>query len=82
MPRDLDDAIETKRNYRLIFWLGCEEDMNLHYVVITRAKKACFLCSSTRRIGTDRESGELVNRQSNLSEFLATNGLSAFRRDL
>lgn len=50
------------------------QDRNLHYVGITRARKACFLCTSTRRLNA-----EGVVRQGTPSRFLAENGLPALR---
>jgi DNA helicase-2/ATP-dependent DNA helicase PcrA len=51
-----------------------EQDSNLHYVGITRARKACFLCSSTRRFNS---SGQ--EKAGNPSEFLFLNDLAALR---
>ncbi|MEJ6519883.1 ATP-dependent helicase [Shewanella bicestrii] len=47
-----------------------EQDLNLHYVGITRAKKACILAYSSRRINGDGE-----NRQGQPSQFLNLPGL-------
>jgi superfamily I DNA/RNA helicase len=49
------------------------QDLHLHYVGITRAKKCCVLCTSTQRTG---KTG-LVSAED--SEFLQINGLAALR---
>lgn len=46
-----------------------EQDANLHYVGITRARKACFMCTADQRVNS---CGEV--RQAHLSEFLSING--------
>jgi len=53
------------------------QDLNLHYVGITRAKKCCVLALSKQRINTSNET-----KRGNPSEFLAHNGLAGFRRDI
>lgn len=50
------------------------QDLNLHYVGITRAKHACILCTSTER---HRSNGDKVSAEN--SEFLTRNGLSSNR---
>lgn len=45
-----------------------EQDINLHYVGITRARKACFLCTANQRVNNK---GEL--KQAHPSEFLSFN---------
>lgn len=51
-----------------------EQEANLHYVGITRAKKACFLCYSSQRIKSD---GKVSNTSP--SEFLLLDHLNEFR---
>lgn len=51
-----------------------QQDLNLHYVGVTRARKACFLCTSTRRINRDG-----VEKNGKPSEFLGMNGLPDLR---
>lgn len=51
-----------------------QQDLNLHYVGVTRARKACFLCTSTSRINS-----EGIARNGRPSEFLGMNNLSALR---
>ena len=51
-----------------------EQDLDLHYVGITRARKACFLVSSSKRTTS---SGRLSNASP--SEFLMMNGLEKLR---
>jgi DNA helicase-2/ATP-dependent DNA helicase PcrA len=53
------------------------QTINLHYVGITRAKKACFLCSSTSRHKSD---GTVVTATT--SRFVTRSDLSAIRTNL
>ena len=53
------------------------QDLDLHYVGITRAKKACFLVSSSKRANSR---GRLSNAYP--SEFLGINGLEKLRKNL
>ena len=46
-----------------------EQDLNLHYVGITRARKACFLCTSTQRGMIDFNTGQPTTRNGKPSEF-------------
>jgi len=52
------------------------QDLNLHYVGITRAKKACVLCTSSRR---HTKSGKSA---ANPSEFLTLNDVHQLRVDI
>tara|TARA_B110001469_G_C9646559_1_gene327038 strand:+ start:2125 stop:3756 length:1632 start_codon:yes stop_codon:yes gene_type:complete len=52
-----------------------EQDVNLHYVGITRARKLCVLCTSTQR--TNRQ-GQV--KQARSSEFLLRHDLSSLRK--
>jgi Superfamily I DNA and RNA helicases len=45
-----------------------EQDTNLHYVGITRARKACFLCTADQRVNWKGET-----KQARPSEFLDFN---------
>lgn len=54
-----------------------EQDLNLHYVGITRAKSACYLIYSTRRLNSSNQ-----NRQGSPSYFLHKNGLNGLFNDL
>ena len=56
-----------------------EQDTKLHYVGITRARKACFLCTSTRRGARDFNTGEPVTRNGNPSEFFGIHNLGDLR---
>jgi superfamily I DNA/RNA helicase len=51
------------------------QDLNLHYVGVTRAKKACILCTSTKRTNKLYQS-----RNGNLSEFLSLNNVNNLRK--
>lgn len=51
------------------------QDINLHYVAITRAKQCCILCTSNQRTNT---SGRICN--ANESEFLTEEGLKILRK--
>ena len=53
------------------------QDLDLHYVGITRARKACFLVSSSKRTNSR---GRLSNACP--SEFLGMNGLEKLRKNL
>ena len=53
-----------------------EQDLNLHYVGVTRARKACFLVRGTQRTNSK---GMLKNARD--SEFLSLNGIEALRKD-
>lgn len=57
-----------------------EEDKNLHYVGITRAKKCCFLLTSTKNIVNYK--GEMQEWNSNPSEFLEKINLISLRHNL
>ncbi|WP_313381412.1 ATP-dependent helicase [Proteiniphilum saccharofermentans] len=50
------------------------QDINLHYVGITRARKACILVSSTQRTNSTG-----ANRRGADSEFLSVNGIEGLR---
>lgn len=50
------------------------QDLNLHYVGLTRARKGCILVSST-----ERHNNEMVKRQGKNSEFLKLNGIEKLR---
>lgn len=50
------------------------QDLDLHYVGITRAKKACFFVVSNKRMGSQ---GRIVSGKD--SEFLTLNGVDKFR---
>ncbi|PMH86083.1 hypothetical protein BCU60_10440 [Vibrio cyclitrophicus] len=47
-----------------------DQDLNLHYVGITRAKQACILAYSNRRLNAEGD-----NRQGQSSQFLNLPGL-------
>ncbi len=49
------------------------QDLNLHYVGITRARKCCILCSTTFRHSNDEV------KAAEESEFLYLNGLESWR---
>jgi len=49
------------------------QDLNLHYVGITRAKKCCVLCTSTHR----QQNGQII--PANPSEFLGLNSVEQLR---
>lgn len=53
-----------------------EQDVNLHYVGITRARKACVLCSSTKRT---KKGGEVKNGKA--SDFLLLHNLAELRKE-
>lgn len=54
-----------------------EQDINLHYVGITRARKACYLVRGTRRTNYN---DSLKN--ANDSEFLGIHGLGTLRKEI
>jgi DNA helicase-2/ATP-dependent DNA helicase PcrA len=51
-----------------------QQDLNLHYVGVTRARKVCLLISSTKRLNNNNE----IKNGSN-SEFLTINGIDKLR---
>lgn len=51
-----------------------QQDLNLHYVGVTRAKKGCILCTSTQRT---KPNGDIVS--ANTSEFLTLNNVKSLR---
>lgn len=53
-----------------------DQDLDLHYVGVTRAKKACFLITSMQRHNSDG-----VIKKSFPSEFLEWNGVEKLRKD-
>jgi DNA helicase-2/ATP-dependent DNA helicase PcrA len=71
---DLYDWVFPYREYTGDFYdevyPSWDQDLNLHYVGITRAKTACILARSTRRLNNQRQ-----NRQGRNSAFLELNGL-------
>lgn len=72
---DLYDWVFPFREYTGDFseysYPSWEQDLNLHYVGITRAKSACILAHSTRRLNSNGE-----NRNGQPSAFLNLNGLN------
>jgi DNA helicase-2/ATP-dependent DNA helicase PcrA len=71
---DLYDWVFPYREYTGDFneevYPSWDQDLNLHYVGITRAKTACILARSTRRLNYQEQ-----NKQGNNSAFLELNGL-------
>lgn len=53
-----------------------EQDLDLHYVGVTRARKACYLITSTLR-----HNGDGVIKKSVPSEFLELNGVETLRKE-
>lgn len=72
---DLYDWVFPFREYTGDFneysYPSWEQDLNLHYVGITRAKTACILAHSTRRLNSNGE-----NRSGQPSAFLNLSGLN------
>lgn len=56
------------------FFSDIVQDINLHYVGITRAKKCCVLCHSTKRTNYKQE-----QKNGNPSEFLQLKALQSKR---
>lgn len=54
-----------------------EQDGNLHYVGVTRARRACFLCTSAQRVNWKGET-----KRANPSEFLWINDLEKLREKI
>jgi DNA helicase-2/ATP-dependent DNA helicase PcrA len=50
------------------------QDLNLHYVGLTRARKGCILMSST-----ERHNNKMIKRQGKNSEFISLNGIEKLR---
>lgn len=53
-----------------------DQDLDLHYVGVTRAKKACFMLTNSKR----RNSGNMI-KKSYPSVFLTLNGVNKLRKD-
>jgi DNA helicase-2/ATP-dependent DNA helicase PcrA len=66
---------EGREGYKSI-----RQDMNLHYVGITRAKECCVLCYSTKR-HKEKENNDLVIIDAEKSTFLKVGFLKPFRND-
>jgi DNA helicase-2/ATP-dependent DNA helicase PcrA len=64
-------GIENGQQYHINF----HQDLNLHYVGVTRAKKACILCTSTKRTN-----GQNEIKKGNPSEFLSLNNVQTIRK--
>lgn len=74
---DLYDFIfPAKRKNDVGQWINVDftQDLNLHYVSITRAKKACILCFSTKRI--NRFGEEISAKYSEFFTYNSVNKLS------
>lgn len=56
-------------------YLNWEQDLKLHYVGITRARKACFLVR-----GTKRTNSQNILKKAMDSEFLRLNGVYTLRK--
>ena len=56
------------------YYPSWQQDLDLHYVGITRAKKACYMIVNNRRIGSK---GYIVAGRD--SEFLTLNGVDKYR---
>ena len=59
---------------RRSFYSDITQDINLHYVGITRAKKCCVLCHSSERTNYKQE-----QKNGNPSEFLQFDALQSKR---
>lgn len=58
-------------------YTSLEQDRNLHYVAVTRARKACIFCTSSSRTNSRGSSS-----RTSLSEFLALDFLKTLRTQL
>ncbi len=54
-----------------------EQDVNLHYVGITRARKACYLCTGDQRVNSYG-----VVKQAHPSEFFMINNIGKLRIEI
>ena len=61
-------------NFKAPLYPNWEQDLNLHYVGITRAKKVCILIRSEKR---HKSNGELTNAQD--SEFIQLHNVNNLR---
>ncbi|MHB8163223.1 MAG: UvrD-helicase domain-containing protein [Methanoregula sp.] len=59
------------------YYPDLEQDLNLHYVGITRARRVCILCTSTRRQNSRGSESRGVP-----SEFFYRNDLETFRKEI
>lgn len=69
--------LTAEGDFDSVVYKDYNQDLDLHYVGITRARKACFLVSSSKRANSK---GRLSNAYP--SEFLGMNGLEKLRRNL
>ena len=58
------------------YYPSWQQDLDLHYVGITRAKKACYMIANNRRLGSK---GNIVAGRD--SEFLSLNGIEKLRNE-
>ena len=72
---DLYDWVFPRRIYTGNFneekFDNWEQELNLHFVGVTRAKEYCFLVSSTRRLNSNNE-----EKRGNKSQFMTLQGLA------
>ena len=66
-----------KNDFNNPLYPNWNQDLNLHYVGITRARKACFLVRGTKRTNFN---GILKNAKD--SEFLGIHGLDLMRKEI
>jgi DNA helicase-2/ATP-dependent DNA helicase PcrA len=79
---DLYEWILPKRNYTGNWddppeYPNYRQDLNLHYVGVTRAKSVCYLIYSSRRLNSNNE-----NKSGQPSYFLQKNGLNGLFQNL
>lgn len=76
---DLYDWVFPTREYTGNFndevFPDWDQDLNLHYVGITRAKKWCVLITSTQRINSEN-----ITKSGRASQFLKLPGITALFR--
>lgn len=73
---ELPTKIPKDGDFNNLIYSNWRQDIDLHYVGITRAKKACIMVRGSKRT---KSNGDL--RRAEDSEFLNMNGLSSLRRE-
>jgi superfamily I DNA/RNA helicase len=63
------------RDFQNPIFSSFEQDVNLHYVGITRARKACFLCTSSKRRAIDYSTKQFTTRNGFLFDFFEYHNL-------
>ena len=72
----IKDSVQRQQSHHNLYYPQYEQDLNLHFVGVTRARKLCALITST-----SRHNSKDVAKQSSPSEFLFLNGVEKMRKN-